>query len=203
MKNSPHNDFSEECRRHKYFQIGAGIASACAVIVAWAGLWLRGRNSSLIWQVGHYIVAIVITVWLLYRFYKLVGRRCQCGRIFALLRLNKMYLAPDETISIRSTKKRLRWWIRRVFKETFIVCECGRVECVKRSTDPVSVFHAWWVKLIDRRQYFPDPRLAFASQKALRRMGTPNALKENPERDTPPFRILPTVTWDPPDDPEI
>ncbi|OGZ52817.1 MAG: hypothetical protein A3B25_01015 [Candidatus Ryanbacteria bacterium RIFCSPLOWO2_01_FULL_48_26] len=176
------NKFSIECRRHRQFQIGTGIIAALVIAAAWG---LRYR-----------LVAIVIACWLFYRLYKMVGRRCGCGRVLGVKRRNEIRLAPDETVSWRSPQGRLRWWIRRVCTETFVICICGKkAVSVKIAKGPISVWHALWVRYTDKKQFYADPNLTFASSQATRNMGTPKDLSKGSEHDTPPF-----VPWDPPED---
>ena len=109
-------------------------------------------------------VLTIFALYFLYRLYKRVGRRCRntgCGSVW-VQRINKIHLGDGETISIRSADGKLRWWIRRVSTETFAVCQdegCGHTESVKYSEGPISVWHAWYVKLTDPNQYKNDPKL--------------------------------------------
>jgi len=143
-------------------------------------------------------VAVVGIFWFLYRFYLRVGRRCKrCGCVWRVRRMSKLKLAPDESISPFSTKRKLRWWIRRVESETFSICnKCGRRESVKITRHPISLWHAWWAWIFHREQYWEDPNLAEVSSRAAfhRRQGVDRDLAKNSEHDTPPL-ILP---WDEP-----
>jgi hypothetical protein len=99
-----------------------------------------------------------------YRLYKRIGRRCDCGAVFEIRRYHYIHLAPDESISIwtsgKAGRKRWRWWIRRVFSVTFSVCSrCNSMVIWKTSKCPISVWHAWWVKLFKPSQYKQHPRL--------------------------------------------
>lgn len=142
-------------------------------------------------------IGVVALFWFLHRFYLRVGRRCRsCGRIWGVKRVHKIRLALDESISWFSTKGNLRWWIRRVLTETFSVCKCGWKESVKISRGPISVWHAWWVKIFSREQYLDDPDLNFVSAEAARqmRLSVDKSLAKHSELDTPPV-VLP---WEEP-----
>ncbi|MEK7507895.1 MAG: hypothetical protein AAB602_02320 [Patescibacteria group bacterium] len=171
---------SKECRRHRRFQIAWGIITILIV----AALWL----------LEYRFVAVAITYWFAYRLYKMVGRRCWCGRILGVMRRNEIRKASDESVSLRSPDKHFRWWIRRVCTETFQICVCGKAVSVKLAKGPISVWHAYWVRFFDKRQFIADPDLVFVSAQASRKMGTTQDLSKHREHDTPPF-----VPWDPPD----
>lgn len=138
------------------------------------------------------VVGVVGLFWFSYRLYRRVGRRCKCGRIWGVKRKHKIRLALDESISLRSTKGKLRWWIRRVEKETFRVCKCGWKQSMKVSMDPMSVLHAWWVQLTDKEQYWEDPDLNMVSTTAARerRLSIDKSLSKHSENDTPPVAPL-------------
>ncbi|KKQ31379.1 MAG: hypothetical protein US45_C0044G0006 [Candidatus Nomurabacteria bacterium GW2011_GWA1_37_20] len=137
----------------------------------------------------------VAVFWFVYRLYLRVGRRCRrCGRIWGVRRVHKIRLALDESISLFSTKGKWRWWIRRADTETSSVCKCGWKESVKVTRHPISVWHAWWVKLTDPQQYCEDPSLHWVSLRAAseRKKSVDKSLDEYAELDTPPL-VLP---WD-------
>ena len=126
-----------------------------------------------------YIIVMVIifiagfSYWFLHRLYKRIARRCRkkgCGRT-GVERVSKILLAQDEMVSFRSTKGKLRWFIRRVINLTFTRCKCGCVELVKIDTDPMSVWHAWWAKKMHKDQYIlEDPVLIDVAQKKMRQL---------------------------------
>lgn len=155
----------------------------------------------------HYIVGAVIVIaiiafwWLLHRWYKGVGRRCDginCGNSH-VKRVCKILLPPDEIVSWRSPAGKWRWFIRRPVKLTFSVCErtknhngAPRVKLVKIDRDPISIWHAFWVKWFHKEQYFPgDPFLPELAQRELLnfcRKG--NFVKLDPQAsDTPPLSL--------------
>ena len=109
----------------------------------------------------------IIGAYVLYRFYKRVGRRCRkgtCGSVWGPRRFNKIYLAEDEVISLWNKDGKWRWWIRRVSTETFVRCKkCGHIESVKYTEGPISVWHAWWVRAFDPGQYEMEPALSTVS----------------------------------------
>lgn len=161
------------------------------------GISMNDRLYALCQQ--HYLITRTVTIfviiavwWFVYRLYKLVGRRCRnCGSIFGNKRKSKIRLAPDESISIFSTNKRLRWWIRRVDTETYSVCDCGWKESVKISKGPISVWHAWWTRLIDRQQYVDDSELLSISDQATRDRRSLKHLGNHAHLDTPPVVVNP------------
>ena|SRR3989338_3689134 len=142
-------------------------------------------------------IVVVCFCWFGHRLYLRVGRRCRkCGRFWSVKRVHKIRLALDESISLFSTKKKLRWWIRRVETETFSVCKCKWKESVKITRGPISVWHAWWVKLTDRKQYWEDADLNQVSFQMTfeRKQSVDRSLAKHSELDTPPV-VMP---WDEP-----
>jgi hypothetical protein len=137
-------------------------------------------------------LAVLVGFWMSYRLYRRIGRRCRkCGAIFANHRINKIRLAPDETISLLSAAGRLRWWMRRVDTETYSICECGWKESVKISKGPISVWHAWSVRLTDRQQFFHDSELLAISHQAARDRRLLKDLGQHANLDTPPLVVWP------------
>ena len=144
---------------------------------------------------------LFVSLIFLYRLYKKIGRRCNnCGSIFGIKRHHYIHLADDESISIwtsgKTGKRRLRWWIRRVLSITFSVCnDCNDMVIWTPSKNPISLWHAWWVKLFKPSQYKQHPRLGdFRTAmyiEALNMKGL-NYLraghKDSPD-DTPPFEL--------------
>lgn len=158
----------------------------------------------------HFTISAIIIIfifalsWFLYRFYKRIGRRCRkkdCGRT-GVKRVCKILLPPDETVSSRSPQGRRRWFIRRPIKLTFAVCKCGWVELVKIDTDPVSLWHAFWVRWFHREQYCLEGwPLIEATERKLRKLylsgggrrsvGKEEHLTLDPQAsDTPPVSLL-------------
>ncbi len=142
-------------------------------------------------------VAIVTVYWSIYRFYKRIARRCRrknCGRT-GVKRICKLLLPPDEAVSCRSPAGRLRWFIRRPIKLTFTNCKCGWLELVKIDTDPISLWHALWVKWFHKEQYYLEDRgLIEATQRKLRELylggvnGKHSSL-DSQVSDTPPLSL--------------
>ncbi len=154
----------------------------------------------------------VFLIWIIHRLYVRVGRRCRrCNAVFKIRRISKIRLAPDETISFKSTTGKLRWWIRRVETETFAVCDntwsevsrskngppyerqkCGWKESVKIGRGPISVWHAWWVWRMDRAQFYPDPELENISRQTTRaRLNLDKDLLKDQHLDTPGIDLTP------------
>ena len=138
--------------------------------------------------------AMVATSWFLTRLSKRVARRCRkkdCGRT-DVKRVCKILLPPDEAVSTRSPAGRWRWFIRRPIKLTFTVCKCGGIELVKIDTDPISLWHAFWVNWFHREQYrLEDPPLIEATQRTLRRLylGGRHSDLDPQASDTPPLSL--------------
>jgi len=143
-------------------------------------------------------VAMVVLFWFLYCLYKRIARRCrrkECGRT-GVNRVCKIILPSDETISCRSPEGKRRWFIRRSVKLTFTVCKCNWVELVKIDTDPISLWHALWVKWFDKEQYRLEGfSLIGAAQRKLRQLylGGGHSIKyqglDSQASDTPPFSL--------------
>ena len=137
--------------------------------------------------------AVIAPGWFFYRLYKRIGRRCtiqDCGR--TLKRVSKILLPPDEVISLRSSKNRRRWWIRRVVKLTFTVCERHGPKLVKIDTNPISLWHAYWVQWFHKEQYYLDDQsLVEATRKKLRElyMGGRHENLDPQVTDTPPISL--------------
>ena len=146
---------------------------------------------------GTVTIILIASAYFLYRFYKRVGRRCrnkECGSIWRPRRFNKIYLAPDETFSLRNKNSKWRWWIRRVSTETFVECsKCGHIELVKYTGGPISVWHAWWVRRFDPDQYEIGGRIATISRFAYMSHTSGKGLEpESPtsrRADIPPLKL--------------
>lgn len=139
------------------------------------------------------LVAIALW-WFLFRQYKRIARRCRkkdCGRT-GVKRVSKILLPPGEAVSCRSPEGKLRWFIRRPVKLTFTVCKCGWIELVKIDTDPISLWHAFWVKWFHREQYYLEdlPLIAVAQQR-LRQLylGGKHVHLDPQTSDTPPLSL--------------
>ena len=138
------------------------------------------------------VFVVIVALRYLYNFYKSIGRRCpRCGewRRKKNRRRYEIILANDEIISIKSPNGKLRWWIRRVTKLTFSTCEsCNHIRLVKIDNSPVSIWHAWWIKFSDKKQYMSSHELAFAYDRDIRQMRTfGNLEKKYASMDTPPL----------------
>lgn len=118
------------------------------------------------------LVAIIAYIFL-YRLYKRIGRRCRkknCGSI-QVERKSLIFLADDETISLRSVDGKRRWFIWRVYSVTFAVCQdpkCGFKEFVKFNGGPFSYWHLWWVQKFKPEQLRGDQELENRFYFALR-----------------------------------
>ena len=151
-------------------------------------------NAHFIVGVGLAVGAIVVCSFL-YRLYKRIARRCRridCGRT-GVNRVNKILLPPDETVSCRSPEGKWRWFIRRPVKLTFTVCKCGWIELVKIDTDPISLWHALWVKRFHPEQYYlEDQPLVEAAQHKLRQLylGSKHSGLDQKASDTPPLSLF-------------
>ena len=76
----------------------------------------------------------------------------------------------------------------------YVLRECGWKESVKVGRGPISIWHAWWVRLIDKEQYYDNPNLVNISILAARaRLRRSEHLLANKEMDTP------TLDFTPPD----
>ncbi len=142
-------------------------------------------------------IAAVVAValwWFLYRVYKRIARRCRkkdCGRT-GVKRVCKILLPPDEVVLHKSPEGKWRWFIRRPIKLTFTVCKCGWVELVKIDTDPISLWHALWVKRFHKEQYYlEDQMLVEAAQRKLRQLylGGRHTNLDAQASDTPPLSL--------------
>jgi hypothetical protein len=133
---------------------------------------------------------IIIGVWCSHRILQRFRRRCRrkgCGRT-DVSRISKIYLATDESVSFRAPNGRIRWFIRRVVKLTFVQCPCGWTELVKIDTDPMSVWHAKYVGRTDRQQFVEDSQLNWIAKQTIRNWwhGKFNELDPG-ATDTPPI----------------
>jgi hypothetical protein len=150
----------------------------------------------------YYLIGTVVIVWFLYRCYKSFGRRClekkdrhkdtreYCG--CRLQRVHKILLAPDEGVSFRSQNGQWRWWIRRVIKFTFTKCRVHGVKLVKIDFDPISMFHAFWVKWLHGSQYKMEEQeliKAFQAKAQQLYMGGGHQSLDGRVTDTPPFSL--------------
>jgi hypothetical protein len=139
-------------------------------------------------------VATIVLCWFFYRLYKRIARRFRkkdCGRT-GVKRVCKILLPPDEVVSCRSPEGSWRWFIRRPLKLIFTVCKCGRVELVKIDTDPLSLWHALWVKRFQPEQYYlEDQHLIEATQRKLRQLylGGKHSNLDSQASDTPPLSL--------------
>lgn len=139
-------------------------------------------------------IALVALLWFLYRTGKRIMRRCrrkECGRI-GVKRTYKVLLPPDETISFKSPEGKWRFFIRRPIKLTFTECKCNWVELVKIDTDPISVWHAYWVKWFHKEHYYlEDPTLIEATQRRFRQLylGSKHTQLDGQASDTPPLSL--------------
>ncbi len=135
-----------------------------------------------------------------YRLYKRIGRRCDCGAVFELKRYHYIHLANDESISIwtsgKTGKRRWRWWIRRVYSITFSVCNrCNAMVIWKTSKCPISLWHAWWVKLFKPNQYRQHPRLGsfettmYLEALSMKGLNHLKAGHKDSPKDTPPIEL--------------
>lgn len=149
-------------------------------------------------NIYHIVGAIIVTAfivlgWYLYRVYKRFGRRCAikgCGCMTT--RRSKILLAPDEMVSCRSPEGKRRWWIRRVIKLTFTICEKHGAKLVKIDTDPISLWHALWVKWFHKEQYYlADQDLAEAARQKFRALylGSRCERLDPGATDTPPISL--------------
>ena len=107
-------------------------------------------------------VLAVIILWRGYRGYKHMSRRCPgCGRP-DVERKHFIFLPPSEVshkFSLFSPNSgKFRWFIRPV--KTCTIAHCPNVEephrriwVVKISSDPISLWHAWWTDWFHPEQY--------------------------------------------------
>lgn len=145
-----------------------------------------------------FVIASLLVLFFSHRLYKRVGRRCrrkECGRLF-VKRACKILLPPDQVVSFYSRqgeKRKLRWFIRRPVKLTFSSCRCRWVELVKIDLDPISVWHAYWVKWFHKRQYYlEESDLVEAAQRKLRQLYHKGSRYESLDAqatDTPPISL--------------
>jgi hypothetical protein len=139
-------------------------------------------------------VAAIALYWFLFRLYKRIARRCRkkdCGRT-GVKRVCKILLPPGEAVSWRSPAGKWRWFIRRPVKLTFTICKCGWMELVKIDTDPISLWHASWVKWFHREQYYlEDQPLIGVAQQRMRQLylGGKHASLDPQASDTPPLSL--------------
>jgi len=97
---------------------------------------------------------------------------------------------PEKVVSVRHPMLTLRWfifglllkgmprwWIRRVTKVTFSVCENERIHPIHRNLvkleidEPISLWHAWWVKWFHKEQYFITMEYRLCIDSYRREMG--------------------------------
>lgn len=137
--------------------------------------------------------AIIAIIWFLYRLYKRLGHRCtikDCGR--TLKHKYKILLPPDETISFYSSKGKWRWWIRRVIKLTFTICDKHGAKLVRPDTEPISVWHAYWAHWFHKEQYYlAEQDLVEVTRIELRRLylGGRHENLDPQATDTPPITL--------------
>lgn len=147
------------------------------------------------------VVAIIVLSWFAHRQYKRIGRRCDgkdCGNT-RVERICKILLPPDEIVSWRSPEGKWRWWIRRPIKLTFTVCEreekhsgVKRIRLVKIDKNPITVWHALYVRRYHREQYYlEDQNLAEITRQELRRLylGGKHENLDPQNSDTPPLSL--------------
>ncbi|GEM_PF-5056342 len=149
----------------------------------------------------HFLLGSFVTVLffiayvILYRLYKKVGRRCRkkgCGSL-DVERRSLIFLADDETISMRSVTGARRWFVRRAYSFTFSICkDCGFIEVVRFNGGPFSVWHLWWVNRYHHDQLEGDAKLEnilyFSLQDILKRKR--NRIDQNSIiTDTPDLKI--------------
>ena len=146
-------------------------------------------------------VAVIVLLMFSHRQYKRVGRRCDgkdCGNT-RVKRVCKIVLAPREIVSLHNSQGKWRWWIRGVVKLTFTVCErkekhngAPRIMLMKTDYDPISLWHAYWVKWFYREQYYlTEPNLIEAVQRRRREehLGSKRQNLDPQASETPPLSL--------------
>ena len=110
-------------------------------------------------------IAMIVICIFLHRRLKSVARRCRCGkfrkRSFKIVRL------PGEVISWRDGNGHLRLFIRDVVKLTFAECGEHGISLVKVDRDPISVWHALWVKRFHSEQYDIEEQTLFSVERLM------------------------------------
>jgi len=119
----------------------------------------------------YFIIGMIVTVAMivfgifLHRRLKRIARRCRCGKFRR--RRYKIVLLPGEAITWRDGNGRLRLFIRDVVKLTFAECETDGVSLVKVDRDPVSVWHALWVKRFHPEQLDIEEQTLFSVERSM------------------------------------
>ncbi len=147
---------------------------------------------------------------LLFRLYKRIGRRCDCGEILKSRHVSKIYLATATfhpafivdnaseifhgllPTSLTKAGKSIinKWWIRNSQTVTFSICGvCGRKKVVTISNRPISLWHLLWIWFVHREQFMCDTNLDFVLEGHIRDLR--NKKNFDPERNVaePPVKM--------------
>jgi hypothetical protein len=141
------------------------------------------------------VCLIFYGLWLLYRLYKRIGRRCDCGEMFRNRARSEIRLSCgffNHWYAWKMIKER-RWWVRGAQTVTYSDCPtCNLKKVVTISNRPISLWHLCWVWFIkDRRQFYSDPSLSFVLEKYLL---DARRKKDLPTEETDvPFRVTLTL----------
>jgi len=138
-----------------------------------------------------------------WRAYKKWLRRCRkCGSMWHNMRINKIRMSREDMLEIEKPFKFIfvshRWVIYRVDTETFSKClDCKRIELVKTSKGPITLWHALWVKRFHKDQYIDDPELISVGDRAARERRKRDYLQGDEHTESPPqpslSQILPPM----------
>lgn len=144
--------------------------------------------------------AVIVGLVFLHRFYKHVGRRCDCGEMWQNYHESKIRLPSEENFDpyiiprffqqiwrdlkkpfgkgfkdLYKTLKEFRWWIREAQLVTFSVCPCCpekglTIKVVTLSNRSISLWHLYWVWYRDRGQFYDNPMFNFVLEGHLREL---------------------------------
>lgn len=164
---------------------------------------------------GIFSALVIVGLVYLYRLYKHVGRRCDCGEMGQIYRMSKIRLAKGDMFhpcipkkqvlelfhnlsptAIKKFRKEFRWWIRGAQLITFSVCPCcgeeGKrlIKVVTVSNRPISLWHLCWVWYLHHEQFMDDIEANFVFARFAHDLWNDRkvaSIEGSPEN--PPFKI--------------
>jgi hypothetical protein len=131
--------------------------------------------------------------WVLYRSYRIYIRRCSCGDIIHVKRINKIDLSDDVDKSFLGIVRSICsgvWLVRRLRTYTFQRCnKCQTTTLIKIGRGPLTLVHIWWVYMKNPEQYYQD-QLLYDAKQIIKKWTSAKASTLDPETDSPPFPDL-------------